>query len=246
MTRYKLLIEFDGTPYAGWQRQKNAPSVQHCVEAAVLAFCGETVTLGAAGRTDAGVHATEMVAHVDIQKTVRADQVRDGLNFHLGDAPIVIRDAVVADDDFHARFNCTGRHYRYDILNRRAPAALARNRAWHVIGTLDVVLMAQAAQCLVGRHDFTTFRASQCQAESPVKTLNAIAVARQGEIVKVTCHARSFLHHQVRSMVGSLVMVGRGRWSSADFEAAFKACDRTRCGPVAPPDGLYFVKADYP
>ncbi|MEL6506030.1 MAG: tRNA pseudouridine(38-40) synthase TruA [Pseudomonadota bacterium] len=246
MTRYKLLIEFDGTPYAGWQRQKNAPSVQACVELAVAEFCGETVTLAAAGRTDAGVHALGMVAHVDIEKPVRADQVRDGLNFHLGDAPIVILDASVVAADFHARFRCTGRHYRYAILNRRAPAALTRRRAWHVIGPLDAPLMHQAAQSLVGQHDFTTFRASQCQAESPVKTLNAIAVTRCGERVEITCHARSFLHHQVRSMAGSLVMVGRGRWSPADFEAALKARDRARCGPVAPPDGLYFVRADYP
>lgn len=246
MTRYKLLIEFDGTPYAGWQRQKTDPSVQHCIEEAVFSFCAERVTLGAAGRTDAGVHALAMAAHVDIEKPVRADQVRDGVNFHLGNHPIAILSAEAVDDDFHARFSCLGRHYRYIIINRRARLTLDRMRGWRVLAPLNERAMDEAAQVLVGQHDFTTFRAAQCQARTPVKTLNAICVERQADRVIVTCHARSFLHNQVRSMVGSLVEVGSGKWSAGNLADALAARDRTRCGQVAPADGLYFMQADYP
>lgn len=246
MTRYKLLIEFDGTPYAGWQRQKETPSVQQCVEDAVFGFCAERVTLGAAGRTDAGVHALAMAAHVDIEKPVRPDQVRDGVNFHLGDHPIAIIAAERVADDFHARFSCLARHYRYVIINRRARLTLDRSRGWRVLASLNEHAMHAAAQVLVGQHDFTTFRATQCQAQTPIKTLNAISVERQQDRVIITCSARSFLHNQVRSMVGSLVEVGTGKWSVSDFAQALAACDRTRCGQVAPADGLYFVRADYP
>ena len=245
MTRYKLLIEFDGTAYAGWQRQKNAPSIQQCLEEAIAAFCGERISIAAAGRTDAGVHALAMAVHVDIARPVRADQVRDGVNFHLGDHPIAILDAAEAPADFHARFSCVGRHYRYVIVNRRARLTLERGRAWRVLAPLDATRMNNAAQALVGRHDFTTFRAAQCQATTPIKTLHAITVAREADRVLITCSARSFLHHQVRSMVGSLVEVGTGKWSADDLSSALAACSRERCGPVAPADGLYFVRADY-
>ena len=246
MPRYKLTLEFDGTDYAGWQRQKNGPSVQESVENAVKGYCGETATVHGAGRTDAGVHALAMVAHVDLRRADRADTVRDAVNFHLRPAPIAVVAAKEVDDRFHARFSCIARHYRYDIVNRRAPLTLALGRAWRIPQPLDHNRMNEAAQCLVGKHDFTTFRATLCQAKSPIRTLSAIAVSRSGERLAVTCHAPSFLHHQVRSIVGSLCLVGRGDWTAADLEAALIAADRTSCGPVAPAHGLYFARADYP
>lgn len=245
MTRFKLLIEFDGTDYAGWQRQKNGPSIQQSIEEAIFRFCGETVSIVAAGRTDAGVHGAGMVAHADIEKTTDAGRLRDAVNYHLRPAPISILEASAMPDGFHARFSCTGRHYRYDILNRRAPPTWQRHQLWHVTKALDHAAMDSAAQYLVGRHDFSTFRASQCQARSPLKTLTRINVSRSGDIVSVSCHAPSFLHHQVRSFVGSLVQVGLGSWTPKDLDVALQAADRTQCGPVAPPQGLYFVRADY-
>ncbi len=245
MARYKLIVEYDGGPFVGWQRQDNGPSVQQALEEAVTALSGETATLFAAGRTDAGVHALAMVAHVDVEKPFREDVIRDGLNQHLKPAPIAILSAETVSDEFHARFSCIGRAYEYRIVNRRSPLTLERGRAWRVSAPLDAAVMDEAAQCLVGRHDFSTFRAAQCQAETPVKTLNEISVSRFSDTIVLRCAARSFLHHQVRSIVGSLVEVGRGKWRSADFKAALDARSRDACGPVAPPDGLYFLRATY-
>ena len=245
MTRYRLIVEYDGGPFVGWQRQDNGPSVQGALEGAVKALSGEPAPVFSAGRTDAGVHALAMTAHVDIEKPFRADVIRDGVNQHLRPAPVAVLAAETVSDDFHARFSCVGRAYEYRIVNRRPPLTLERGRAWRVSSPLDADAMDKAAQCLVGRHDFTTFRSAQCQAETPVKTLNEISVSRFGEAIILRCAARSFLHHQVRSIVGSLVEVGRGKWRRADFKAALDAKSREACGPVAPPDGLYFLRADY-
>jgi tRNA pseudouridine38-40 synthase len=245
MPRYKLILEFDGGPFVGWQRQDNGRSVQGALEEAAQKFSGERVTVFSAGRTDAGVHATAMPAHLDLEKSKPPGVVRDALNFHLKPEPIAVLESDVAADDFHARFSAIARRYRYRIVNRRAPLTLDAGRAWRIAPPLDAQAMHAAAQVLVGRHDFTTFRASTCQAETPVKTLSAIAVLRRGDDVFIETAARSFLHHQVRSMVGSLAEVGMGRWSAGDFEAAFRAADRTRCAQVAPPEGLYFIGADY-
>lgn len=245
MPRYRLIIEYDGGPFVGWQRQENGPSVQGALEDAVMALTGGEAGVLGAGRTDAGVHALAMVAHVDIEKAFDTDVVRDALNHHLRPAPIAVLSAEQASDEFHARFSCVERAYEYRIVNRRSPLTLERGRAWQIAAPLDADAMHDAAQCLVGRHDFTTFRSVQCQAETPVKTLNEITVSRIGESVLLQCAARSFLHHQVRSIVGSLVEVGRGKWRERDFKAALDAKAREACGPVAPPDGLYFVRADY-
>lgn len=245
MPRYKLTIEYDGTDFVGWQRQKNGPAVQQALEEAVLGFSGESVVSHAAGRTDTGVHALAMTAHVDLDKPRDASTVRDAINYHLRPAPIAIIAAEIVSEDFHARFSCIGRAYEYHILNRRAPLALDARRAWRITPHLDADAMDAAAQALVGRHDFTTFRASACQAATPVKTLREISVSRAGEGVLIRCVARSFLHHQVRSIAGSLVEVGTGKWTPRDFKSALEAQDRARCGPVAPPYGLYFVKAIY-
>jgi len=245
MARYKLIIEYDGTDFVGWQRQENGLSIQESIERAVAAFCGETVNAHAAGRTDSGVHAFAMAAHIELVKDWPADVVRDALNHHLLPAPIVILAAERVADDFHARFSCVGRAYEYRIVNRRTPLALDRNRAWRVTFKLDAEAMDKAAQVLVGRHDFTTFRSTKCQSDSPVKTLNEISVSRVGEDIYIRCAARSFLHNQVRSFVGSLVEVGKGKWRARDIKAALEAADRTRCGPVAPAEGLYFLRADY-
>ncbi len=245
MARYKLILEFDGGPFVGWQRQDNGRSIQEALEDAVFKFSGERVTAFSAGRTDAGVHATAMPAHIDLEKSTTPGVVRDALNFHLKPEPVAVLEAVEVADDFHARFSATARRYRYRLVNRRAPLTLDLGRAWRIAPPLDAEAMHAAAQVLVGRHDFTTFRASTCQAETPVKTLSAISAFRRGDDVLIETAARSFLHHQVRSMVGSLVEVGIGRWTAADFEAAFRAADRTRCAQVAPPDGLYFIGADY-
>lgn len=245
MTRYKLTVEYDGGPFVGWQRQDNGASVQGKIEKAIENFCGETVTLFGAGRTDAGVHALGQVAHADISGEHAPDTVRDAINHHLRPCPIAILSAEPVDDEFHARFSATRRHYLYRIVPRRAPLTVERGRAWQVFKPLDVDAMHHAAQVLVGKHDFTTFRSAQCQSDSPVKTLDAIAVARVGDEVHITCRARSFLHNQVRSFVGSLKMVGEGKWSAKTLQQALTAADRSKCGPVAPAHGLYLTRVDY-
>ncbi|GGE33421.1 tRNA pseudouridine synthase A [Agaricicola taiwanensis] len=246
MPRYRLLIEYDGTHFSGWQRQENGPSVQGAIEAAIAAFTAEDVKIRGAGRTDAGVHARGQVAHVDIVKDWRTDTVRDATNAHLRGAGVVILAADKVEDDFDARFSATARSYEYLILDRRTPPALDRGRVWHVPVRLDHEAMHQAAKVLLGRHDFTTFRASECQANSPVRTLDRLDVSREGEMVVVRAKARSFLHNQVRSMVGSLKLVGEGKWTAKDLRAALEAADRKACGPTAPAAGLCFMSVDYP
>lgn len=245
MARWKFTIEYDGKPFVGWQRQENGPSVQAALEHAIMKLTGESVTVGAAGRTDAGVHALGQVAHADIAKEMAADKMRDALNAHLRPHPVAVLEAALEADDFHARFNATARHYVYRIVNRRSPLTFDAGRAWSVQVDLDAVAMHAAAQGLVGHHDFTTFRAAECQANSPVKTLDVLNVVRAGEEIRISASARSFLHHQVRSMVGTLKNVGTGKWQPCDVRAALEARDRTACGPVAPPDGLYLVRVDY-
>ncbi|MEQ9811548.1 MAG: tRNA pseudouridine(38-40) synthase TruA [Azospirillaceae bacterium] len=245
MPRYKLTIEYDGRPFVGWQRQANGPSVQAAVEAAVERFCQEAAVVQCAGRTDAGVHALGQVAHVDIARETTADTVRDALNFHLAGHPVAVLAAERVADDFHARFSAAGRAYRYRIVNRRAPLALDAGRAMHVTRPLDHMAMHGAAQALVGRHDFTSFRAAQCQADSPVKTLARLDVFRDGEEIAVIAEARSFLHHQVRNLVGTLRLVGEGKWRRADVVAALEARDRAAAGPTAPAEGLYLTRVDY-
>jgi tRNA pseudouridine38-40 synthase len=245
MPRYKLLIEYDGGPFVGWQVQDTGPSVQGLLVAAVEGFCGERVKVGGAGRTDAGVHALGQVAHVDLTKDWEPDTVRDALTAHLRPHPVVVLKAERVPETFDARFSAVQRHYVYRIVNRRGDLTLMRGKAWRVSRPLDHEAMHGAAQRLVGQHDFTTFRNADCQAKSPVKTLDRLDVARDGEEVRVSASARSFLHNQVRSMVGALAFVGEGRWSADDLAAALAACDRTACAPVAPPDGLYLVRVDY-
>jgi tRNA pseudouridine38-40 synthase len=245
MPRYKLVIEYDGTPYVGWQVQDNGTSVQGVITDAIAAFTGERVTVSGAGRTDAGVHALGQVAHVDLAKDWDDETVRDAINAHLRPQPVAVLAAERVDEDFDARFSAIRRHYLFRIVNRRANLALEQNRAWRIARPLDDTAMHVAAQKLVGRHDFTTFRAAECQAKSPVKTLDRLDVVRNGEEVRVLAMARSFLHHQVRSMVGSLVHVGEGKWSGDDLAAALAACDRSACGQVAPPQGLYLVRVEY-
>jgi tRNA pseudouridine38-40 synthase len=245
MPRYKLTIEYDGGPFVGWQVQGAEPSVQGALMAAIEAFCGERVKVGGAGRTDAGVHALGQVAHVDLTKDWDTDTVRDAITAHLRPQPVVVLAAEKVADAFDARFSATKRHYRYRIVNRRTDLALERGRAWRLPRPLDDVAMHAAAQRLVGRHDFTTFRHVDCQAKSPVKTLDQLDVTRDDEEVRIVASARSFLHTQVRSMVGALAFVGEGRWSANDLSAALAARDRTACAPVAPPEGLYLVRVDY-
>ncbi|MCG8544539.1 MAG: tRNA pseudouridine(38-40) synthase TruA [Alphaproteobacteria bacterium] len=245
MTRWKLTIEYDGGPFVGWQRQDNGPSVQAAVENAIAQFSGEAVTVYAAGRTDSGVHALGQVVHVDLSKDTTADTVRDAVNFHLKPQPVAVIAAEAVDTDFHARFSAVARHYCYRILNRRAPPALAAGRVWHVGAALDAAAMHDAAQALVGKHDFTSFRAVACQADSPVKTLDAIAVTREGDEVLIEVHARSFLHHQVRNFAGTLKLVGEGKWSRSDVADALAARNRSRAGPTAPPEGLYLTRVLY-
>ena len=245
MPRYRLVIEYDGRPYCGFQLQAAQPSVQGALERAVTAFCGEAVRVIAAGRTDTGVHATGQVIHVDLTKDWRPEVVRDALNAHLIPEPVCVLSAELAAPDFHARFSATGRRYLYRILNRQSPPALDRGRVWHVKKPLDAGAMHAAAQGLVGQHDFTTFRDAACQAKSPVKTLEAVSVRREGEAVLVEFAARSFLHRQVRSMTGSLIEVGLGRWSAEDLKAALEAKDRKACGPVAPAEGLCLTGVVY-
>jgi tRNA pseudouridine38-40 synthase len=248
MPRFRLDIEYDGLPYAGWQRQADQPSVQQAVEEAIEKFCGEEVSLRGAGRTDAGVHATGQVAHVDLIKAWPGDTVRDALNAHLvqAGARVSIVTAMATSEDFDARFSAIARHYVYRIINRRAPPALDKGKVWWVPKRLDADAMQAAAQMLLGRHDFTTFRSSQCQASSPLRTLDRLDVERIGEIIEIRASARSFLHNQVRSMVGSLKRVGEGAWTGKDLKAALDARSRAACGQVAPPDGLFLVKVDYP
>lgn len=246
MTRFALTLEFDGTPFHGLQRQSNGPSVQQAVEDALTRITGEHATLHSAGRTDAGVHALGMRSHVDLEKNITAFRLMGALNAHLRPDPIAVTACEIVPDDWHARFSCTGRRYLYRIVNRRAPLALQRNRAWQVATPLDADAMHHAAQVLVGRHDFTTFRSIHCQAADPVKTLDRLDVERVGEDVHIHAAARSFLHHQVRSMVGCLKLVGTGTWDSARLAAALAARDRGALGLNAPPQGLYFVEAVYP
>jgi tRNA pseudouridine38-40 synthase len=245
MPRYKLILEYDGTPFVGWQMQENGPSVQSRLIEAVKAFSGEDVIPRGAGRTDAGVHALGQVAHFDLAKDWDPDKVRDALNAQLRPDPVSVLACECAAEDFDARFSAKGRHYLYRIVDRRAPLALEHNRAWGVFRPLDAEAMYEAAQVLVGNHDFSTFRSTECQAKSPVKTLDRLDVSRHGELIRIEASARSFLHNQVRSMVGSLKLVGEGRWAKCDLKQALEARDRNTCGPVAPPCGLYLVKVDY-
>ena len=245
MPRYKLTIEYDGTPFAGWQIQASDLSVQGVLTEAIAAFAGERVSVNGAGRTDAGVHALGQVAHVDLSKEWDTDTVRDALTAHLRPHPVAVVAAERVADDFDARFSAVKRHYLYLIVNRRADLTLERGRAWRVGKPLDARAMHAAAVRLVGKHDFSTFRDAECQAKSPVKTLDRLDVHRDGDNVSIEASARSFLHSQVRSMVGSLVAVGEGRWSGADLSTALAARDRAACAPVAPPEGLYLVRVDY-
>jgi tRNA pseudouridine38-40 synthase len=245
MPRYKLVIEYDGTPYVGWQHQQNGRSVQEAMERAVSRFSGETVRIQCAGRTDAGVHAAGQVGHLDLAQDWRTDTVRDALNAHLKPEPIAVLSAERVEQSFDARRSAIGRHYGYRILNRRAPPALDARRVWHLPWRLDAALMHEAAQHLVGRHDFTTFRATECQADGPVRTLDRLDVERSGEEVLIWASARSFLHHQVRSMVGTVALVG-GRWGVDDVRCALEARKRAACGPMAPAHGLTLLKVDYP
>jgi tRNA pseudouridine38-40 synthase len=245
MPRYRLTLEYDGTEFFGWQRQAGQISVQEVLETAIRGFSGETVVTQAAGRTDTGVHATGQVVHFDLSREWDPFRIGQALNFHLKPHKVAVLLAEAADDDFEARFSALARHYEYRILNRRARPALDAKRVWQVAVPLDADAMHEAAQLILGRHDFTTFRAAECQANSPIRTLDHFAVSRQGEMILITAHARSFLHHQVRSMVGSLKLVGEGKWQPEDFRAVLDARDRSRCAPLAPPEGLYLTKVDY-
>ncbi len=245
MTRYKLVIEYDGGGFVGWQRQANGRSVQQALEEAVEKFRAEKVAVHGAGRTDAGVHALGQVAHIDLATEATTDTVREAINFHLRPEPVAVLCAEFVEDDFHARFSAIERSYLYRIVNRRAPLALDAGRAWQVPVPLDIAAMKAAACVLVGRHDFTSFRAASCQAQSPVKTLDALDAVRAGDIIEIRARARSFLHHQVRNMVGALKLVGEGKWSTDDVDAALAARDRAAGGPTAPAAGLYLVAVRY-
>jgi len=245
MPRYKLTIEYDGTPFSGWQMQANAPSVQERLRDAIAAFCGEPFIPRGAGRTDAGVHALGQVAHIDLTRDWPPDTVMKAVNFHLRPDPISVLGCAQVDKTFDARLSAAARHYLYRIVNRFAPLAIDRDHAWRVWPKLDAEAMAEAAQHLIGRHDFTTFRATGCQARSPVKTLDVLTVEPAGENIRIRASARSFLHHQVRSIVGSLRQVGEGKWAPDDLRAALEARDRTRCGALAPACGLYLTRVDY-
>jgi tRNA pseudouridine38-40 synthase len=246
VTRWRLTIEYDGGPFMGWQRQDHGPSVQQVLEEALGKMTGELPAVHAAGRTDAGVHALAMSAHVDIEKRLTGHRLREGVNALVRPHPISVLSVEKVADDWHARFSCVGRRYVYRILNRRAPPALDAGKVWHVAVSLDADAMAQGAAHLIGRHDFTTFRSVQCQSDSPVKTLGRLDVTRDGDEIRIEAAARSFLHHQVRSMVGCLAMVGRGQWKPKDMKNALEARDRAALGFNAPPHGLYFVEAIYP
>ena len=245
MPRYRLTLEYDGAPYVGWQRQANGLSVQEVLEGAVMALTGEAPVVHGAGRTDAGVHAVGQVAHLDLAREWASHKLREAINAHLRPEPVAVVEVAQAASDFEARFSASARHYLYRIMNRRAPPTLERGYMWHVKRALDADAMHAAAKRLLGRHDFTTFRAAECQANSPMRTLDALHVSRVGDMIAIRASARSFLHHQVRSMVGSLEHVGSGRWSSDDLEDALHARDRARCGVVAPAHGLMLVKVEY-
>lgn len=245
MQRYKLTVAYDGTAYCGWQRQPDHLSVQQALEMAFRSFCGDDVTIIAAGRTDAGVHAAGQVCHVDLSKEWREDVVRDAVNQYLVRERVAILAAEKVGAEFHARFSATSRHYVYKMLNRRAPPVFERGFVWHLKRNVDAVAMDKAAKRLLGRHDFTTFRDTECQAESPIRNLDRFDVIREGEMVLFHLSARAFLHRQVRSMVGTLEQVGSGRWSEEDMVSALEAKDRSACGPVAPSDGLYLDRVDY-
>ncbi len=246
MTRWRLTIEFDGSPFMGWQRQDHGPTVQLALEEALEKMTGQRATFTAAGRTDAGVHALAMPAHVDIAKELTPHRLREGLNALLRPAPVSVLEVAEVADDWHARFSCLGRRYLYRILTRRAPPAIEKGRVWHIPHALDVCAMQKASAHLVGRHDFTTFRSVHCQSESPVKSLDVLDVRQVGAEIQVRAEARSFLHHQVRSMVGCLAMVGRGQWAPDDMKQALDAANRSALGLNAPPQGLYFTGASYP
>jgi tRNA pseudouridine38-40 synthase len=246
MTRFAFTVEFDGRPFMGWQRQSHGPTVQQAIEDAIARVTGEAAIVHAAGRTDAGVHGLAMRAHADIAKPITPFRLMEAVNALARPNPVAILDCVIVPDDWHARFTCTGRAYVYRIVNRRAPLTHEAGLAWRVIQPLDANAMHRAAQHLIGLHDFTTFRSAHCQSASPVKTLDRLDVERDGDRISIHAQARSFLHHQVRSMVGCLGLVGMGRWSPQDMADALVAADRSRLGLNAPPDGLYFVRADYP
>jgi len=246
MTRFAFTVEYDGRPYMGWQRQAHGPSVQQHIEEALGRVVGHTPVVHCAGRTDAGVHGLGMRAHADLDKAITPFRLMEALNAHLRPEPIAILACEIVPDDWHARFSCIARAYEYRILNRRARLTFEAGLVWRVTQALDERAMDEAAQMLVGRHDFTTFRSAQCQADSPLRTLDRLDVIRKGECITVHAKARSFLHHQVRSMVGCLALVGMGTWLPADLKAALEARDRSRLGYNAPPDGLYFMRADYP
>ena len=243
--RYRLTLEYDGSPFVGWQRQDNGATVQGALEDAIEKLSGERVTVTGSGRTDAGVHALGQVAHFDLVKEFEPGKVRDALNHYLRPNPVVVLESDVADSEFHARFSARSRHYLFRILNRRSPPALDVDKVWHVSSRLDAEAMHAAAQFLVGHHDFTTFRAAECQAQSPVKTLDRLDVSQRGEEIHIQASARSFLHHQIRSFAGTLKLVGEGKWQPREVKKALEARDRAACGPVAPPEGLYLVKVDY-
>jgi len=243
--RYRITVEYDGEPFSGWQRQENAPSVQATLEQAIFKLSAEQVTVIGAGRTDAGVHALGQVAHFDLEKSFHPHKLRDALNYHLRPDPVAALEVRIESDDFHARFSATSRQYLFRIMNRRAPPVLEKGRVWHVARELDADAMQAGARHLVGKHDFTTFRAAECQARSPVKTLDTLGVRRAGEEIHVEATARSFLHHQIRSIAGTLKLVGEGKWHPREVASALAARDRSRCGPVAPPDGLYLLRVDY-
>ena len=246
MPRYRLTLEYDGTPFAGWQRQADRMSVQQALEEAIARFSGENVTTQAAGRTDAGVHALGQVAHFDLQREWDPNRIREALNYHLKPHPVAVLEARAVPDSFEARFSALARHYEYRILDRRARPALEENRVWHVPTRLDAAAMHEGGQYLIGRHDFSTFRDSQCQARSPIKTLDRLDVRREADHVVITVSARSLLHHQVRSIVGSLKLVGEGRWGAQMMRQILEAADRARCGMLAPAAGLYLTRVDYP
>lgn len=245
MPRYKLTLEYDGRPFVGWQRQKDGASVQAALEKAVLDFSGEVVTVQGSGRTDAGVHALGQVAHLDLEKDVSLESLQNAINYHLRPKPIAVIRATAVPDDFHARFSAIGRHYLYRIINRRAPLVLEAGRAWNLPGLIEAEVMHEAAQRLIGKHDFTSFRSAACQSKSPVKTLDRVTVIRKGDEIQVTVAARSFLHHQVRNIVGTLKLIGEHKWPIDRIETALEARDRAAAGPTAPAAGLYLAKVDY-
>ncbi|HEY9163248.1 MAG TPA: tRNA pseudouridine(38-40) synthase TruA [Magnetovibrio sp.] len=246
MTRYKIQVEYDGGPYVGWQAQDSGLAVQQVIEEAILAFTGETVRVHCAGRTDAGVHARGQIAHFDLARSdMTVKTIRDAINQHTKPHPIVVVAAEVVGEDFHARFSATEREYLYVILNRRARPSIEQGHVWWVPAPLDVDAMHEAAQVLIGRHDFTSFRASVCQSQSPVKTLDELTVTRHGELIHIKVRARSFLHHQVRNLAGTLRRVGEGKWTAADVKAILESRDRCAAGQTAPPDGLYLMRVGY-